>query len=95
MCFDRRVEDCLGNEGKIVYQKLLRERLEQKDSDAEELPPVRRRLDELDPEFVNEMTEKGLDAHTVHDFLLKLEITPECLTPVSYTHLTLPTKRIV
>jgi hypothetical protein len=59
---------------------LLRERLQQKDSDAEEQPPVRRRLDELDPEFVSEMTEKGLDPHVVHDHLLKLEETPECLT---------------
>ena len=64
----------------MVYQKLLRERLEQKDLEAEDHPPVRRRLDELDPDFVSEMTEKGLDAHAVHDFLLKLESTPECLT---------------
>lgn len=70
----------MGGEGKIFYQKLLRERLEQKDLEAEEHPPVRRRLDELDPDFVSEMTEKGLDAHAVHDFLLKLESTPECLT---------------
>lgn len=80
MCFDRTKEECIGTEGKIAYQTLLRASLQQKDSDAEEHRPVRRRLDELDPQFVDEMTEKGLDAHAVHDFLIKLEQTPECLT---------------
>jgi hypothetical protein len=69
MCFDRLREDCLGDEGKIAYQHLLRDRLKQKESEAEEKPVVRRRLDELDPDFVSEMTEKGLDPHTVHDYL--------------------------
>jgi len=41
---------------------------------------MRKRLDDLDPYFVNEMTEKGLDAHLVNEFLQKLEDTPECLT---------------
>lgn len=26
------------------------------------------------------MSEKGLDPHTVHDYLVKLEGTPECFT---------------
>jgi hypothetical protein len=58
----------LGVDGRLAYQQLLRERVEQIDSEAEE-QPVRRRLDELDPEFVGKMTEKGLNAHAVFDFL--------------------------
>ena len=81
MCFDRKQVQCFGEEGKIAYQKLLFKRAEQKDSDDdEEKPVVRRRLDDLDADFVSEMTEKGLDAHVVHDFLQKLDSTPECLT---------------
>ena len=54
MCFDRKQVQCLGEEGKIAYQKLLFKRAEQKDSDDdEEKPVVRRRLDDLDADFVS------------------------------------------
>ena len=70
MSFDRKQAQCLGEEGKLEFQKLLRDRVEQKDQEAEEQQPVvRRRLDDLDPEFVSEMTEKGLDAQTVHELI--------------------------
>ncbi len=81
MCFDRQQEQCLGDKGRLAYQHILKDRIEQIDSENEEKPePVRRRLDDLDAEFVREMTEKGLNAHAVHDFLQNLEETPECLT---------------